>query len=541
MVAVALILASILRVEVVAGTGFLSAQVDKHHVKQAFLSELSGLASSSRLEHLQAELEPLFVALPKNHLGNIDSSTVRYAVHRYFIHKYGWLVKGLSTEGLSWNSSSSAQVMKNRVPNYIFELFEEQLHGNGFDVTSLAMFTAVMEDLVHKEAMDVLAQVFLVLDLPLVGSVQASDLDRAIAVFFAAFSLGDFKLHSKKDLLTVEKDIWEAAPKFSESKIWMQDTRHSLDLAGSHRRNPFIPREYSFEDGIALAQKVMHSLGSYEVGECKSVKEVLTDMDPDGLGRILLSDYYSSNNVEFHESAAYLRQWGILDDTDPKMPKVVIPNMMQSSGNCVMVTDYYSVCCPDECQGLMRQLEEKIAAPAAAPAKIAELISNLQSDSVDAPRNLSALLTTRLENIADIHGGQVQLHGRLFMQWMHHAYPQECAYPHVSGTVIPVSEIEWADRAGTDDALATDAEKQSYLKKDQSDDALTLEDKINAIPWSSVEELVVTPRRHAPASSLFKQVRFLIGLAALGSMLLPLLRATKPTGLSAAHDKPLCV
>merc|ERR1740129_1200592 len=59
----------------------------------------------------------------------------------------------------------------------------------------------------------------------------------------------------------------------------------------------------------------------------------------------------------------------------------------------------------------------------------------MASSTVLAGRTLAPVLVTRLQEIATQHSGLVPLHGRLFAQWMHHAYPRECAYPHVAGTV----------------------------------------------------------------------------------------------------------
>ena len=61
------------------------------------------------------------------------------------------------------------------------------------------------------------------------------------------------------------------------------------------------------------------------------------------------------------------------------------------------------------------------------------VVSGLQSDTVHAPRNLSGALLSRLGQIAELDGGQVPLHGRLFAHWLHHAYPRECSFPHANG------------------------------------------------------------------------------------------------------------
>ena len=59
----------------------------------------------------------------------------------------------------------------------------------------------------------------------------------------------------------------------------------------------------------------------------------------------------------------------------------------------------------------MRKLEAKIVAPHAESARITEVISRIQSNTVDAPRNLSVALLARSDDIAQAISGQVPLHG----------------------------------------------------------------------------------------------------------------------------------
>merc|ERR1719188_1051034 len=142
----------------------------------------------------------------------------------------------------------------------------------------------------------------------------------------------------------------------------------------------------------------------------------------------------------------------------------------------------------------MGHLERSIAAPTATPAQIAELVAGLRSDSVDAPRVLPALLVSRLGEIADHHYGVVPLHGRLFAQWMHHAYPLECPYPHAAGTTQPLTPDEWMTESGAQDMRAPKAQREVYIN------AVASHEKADELPWSAVEELVV--RQAAPKSTL---------------------------------------
>merc|ERR1719245_2767892 len=134
---------------------------------------------------------------------------------------------------------------------------------------------------------------------------------------------------------------------------------------------------------------------------------------------------------------------------------------------------------------MMGQLERDISAPAATPSEIIALVSGMSSSTVEAPRNLPTKLVNRLDEAARQHAGTVQLHGRLFAQWMHHAFPRECPFPHVSGSVTPVTPDEWLDSNGYT-TRATREEMMEYTSK-------TTEKKASAESehWIEHEELLV--------------------------------------------------
>merc|ERR1711957_755180 len=184
-------------------------------------------------------------------------------------------------------------------------------------------------------------------------------------------------------------------------------------------------------------------------------------METPGSGRVPLDRFYAGgvddDTWQFLESVPYLEQLGALDNSDPQHMSVIISNYVNSPTNCVASSKFYSVCCVDECDSLLSTLEGRIAAPEASPSLIAQLIAGLPSDTVLAPRTLPASLVQRLNEIASHHGGKVPLHGRLFAQWMHHAYPRERAYPHLSGTTNPVSAEEYMERTGEEISASTEA------------------------------------------------------------------------------------
>merc|ERR1719247_3511717 len=108
-------------------------------------------------------------------------------------------------------------------------------------------------------------------------------------------------------------------------------------------------------------------------------------MEYRGTGRVKLADFYKpalDGSWTFQESVGYLRSLGLLDETDASQPSVMIANYIVSHANCIASSGFYSVCCKNECEGLLGHLEQKIGAPEAKPATISVLISNVPSPTV---------------------------------------------------------------------------------------------------------------------------------------------------------------
>jgi len=262
-----------------------------------------------------------------------------------------------------------------------------------------------------------------------------------------------------------------------------------------------------------VVEEVGDRFGRYQDLECRALKNRLVDREKQLPGRVLLSDFYKKGlQGHFTESVEYLRELGALDESDPKMPpSVVVPNYINSKANCHGASSsFYSVCCIDECAGLMGHLEREIAMPTAKPPRIAALVASMPSDSMVARRNLSTTLLSRLDAIAERHAGLVPLHGRLFAQWMHHAYPNECQYPQVV--------------AETSSQAASPQAPKSMHRKDmlRYADRFSVEDELLVdnydLPWMDVEKLL-DYHHEAPMQAAEYGFRgFVRNLALLGAL-----------------------
>jgi len=509
----------------VQATEFLGQrlQVTKEFVEET-LGELVASKDSGRLEAIEQELRPMYSSLPKNEQGQLEPSTVRYALHRYFVQKHGWYVQGLSPTAGNLTSSSSAAIVADLAPAYIQALLEKQLHHSGMQLHDLAVFAATLSDLVHSEGIKNLHAVYEIFDVATTGDVSAADFNSALRGYLSATIVGEFgpKLVDARSLPAVERTAKQFYPEYNDLLLWLQDARLARDFVHRFRENPFKARQgISPEQADALMHDLYHKFGSLNNLECKSLKSNLVDAEYPGTGRVSLAKFYAQTENQLQESVAYIRNMGALDESNPEKPAVVIPNYMSSPSRCMPFSGYFSVCCPDECESVLGRVEEAAAEPSAEPNRIVDIVSRTPSDTQDAPRNLSTVLVRRLHEIAGRHEGRVPLHGRLFMQWLHHAFPRECPFPHVSGTINPVTQDEWLNmHPDINDVDATASEKEQHAESHVLD-----VDSLEPLPWTDVEELVAVHSVGARSQS-GGYLRAAMMVVAVISFALPLLRGS---------------
>jgi len=454
--------------------------------------------TEARLCSIKDALRPSFLTMPKSGDGRLDHAAVRYVLHRLFVERHGWSIKGLGSEGETWGSASPTQVLEHRVPSRIHGLFEERLDKHGLDLHEIAVMAVTLENLIHREAEARLAAAYMALSIERTDLLPETEVQDVVEVYMTMFLLGMNNSVTSEEVRAELATVHRAYPGFDETMIFARDVqRRALG------RDISIYARIPFSDSLSVVEKIGEEFGQHQDKDCIKMKDTLVAMDHHGTGRVKLRDFYSravadpnlhdleNGSWQFSESVAYLRQLGALDENNPQDLSVIIANYVNSPANCIASSAFYSVCCIDECEVLLSFLEHGIAAPSATPADLASLVIEFPSPTVDAPREISQGLRRRLDEIAQHHGGQVPLHGRLFAQWMHHAYPRECPYPHTSGTTKPITEDQWFAQTGTETS-ATLEEMQQYMGKlvrsSSRPSVAFLEDDL---PWAQEEELFV--------------------------------------------------
>jgi hypothetical protein len=464
----------------------------------------------------------MYAAMPKNEHGNLGHATVRYALHRLFLMRHGWHFKGLARDAEASNITSPAGILKDQMPAYIQTLFEDRLGGKGLSLHDLAAMAATMEHLVHKEVVSKLGDAYALYNILPTQLVNEKQADTILDLIMASRVYGQsLKKMNQRRAAAVLRKISDDYVGWHSTQEFVRRVRANLTMDVQNATSA----EIDFATMTKISEVVGEEFGNVQSFECEDLKSTLMKMDPRGSGRVKLGDFYQpglDGNWQFQEKPEYLQQIGALDESDPKAPSVVIVNYIHSYANCIMSAGFYNVCCKDECEDLFGHLEEKIAAPETTPATIVALVEKLPSSTVNIPRQLSATLLNRLDSIAAEHGGTVPLHGRLFAQWMHHAYPRECPYPHVSGTSSQQTPEEWKNITGKSER-STRKEMQKFAPSSENG---TWAEEPEELPWTHEEELLIVRPKPQPVKtvSFFARLRPCVLLVAVGSFAFSLFR-----------------
>jgi len=413
--------------------------------------ELLRHSSKWKLRVLEQELRPLLATLPLSTGGTYGPTAVCYALHKHFLRKHAWLVKGLDPQGQAWNSTLlSEAVLFKDLPKNVQTAVNLHLTGPGFAAKDVALLAAMLKQLVHNEARRQMRKIYRWRDMPLNRPADRGKVRLAVALFMSSFIMGSNTsnmTHAElfANFISME-DIFPTWP----------IVLTSLDLAVKERARQ---GRMSFADAALLASLLTEKLGEWQQPGCVVMKKALMTMEDRGTGRVRLAEFYGTSlhdgKWQFSESIDYLRQLGALDESNPSNLRVIIPNYMFGASNCIAPTRHLSVSCLSECEVILSQLEFSLGEPEGLPTDVATRVMAMPSSTVPANRSLSPIMLHRLNSIAANHSGRVPIHSRLFAQWMHHAYPRECPYPHVAGKTRPLDVDDWA-RTGLDVTASTE-------------------------------------------------------------------------------------
>jgi hypothetical protein len=437
-----------------------------------------------------ATLLPMFQSLPKNEHGRVGTAAMRYAVQRYFSKNHGWVIKGF--ESHRTEQVNEAGILASKVPGYVEATLEEMLQKGGFSLSDILTVVIVVERLIFDEVARSVEAAYTLNKLTTESLLSRKMLLVVIESHLIVEMLErhefDEELHME-DRASIHEMYgnWEALQDFARDVIAMESSKALRD--GTH--NPFSSTSedaFSFDDAVRIAQRISNEYGRWGNQECMELRSLLAEKDRSSTGRVPLAEFYRIGDTQdkfaFLETPDYLRKLGALDESSKTQgPQVLISNYAYGMSNCISSTPYYSVCCLNECEGLLQQIEVQVAKPSATPTEILDGMKRAAQAS-----ELSFKLRSRLEEIAAKGYGQVSLHGRLFAQWLHYAFPHECPFPHAVGSLHAQTQGERLSNG--DDIFINPEEISKHLPQIEQSNADSSTAAAEEELWSWDEELM---------------------------------------------------
>jgi hypothetical protein len=493
------------------GSRLMSSEELEVSLRESLEGVMGAGVTAKRSQNIEATMWKTFQALPKNEYGRLAPKTVRYIVHNYFAKEHGWLIEGLEPAGMRANTSDvhAASIIQNKAPALLEALLEERQNERGLTLQDSVAMVAALEHLIFDESIVLLERAYFLNALSPAEMLDELSLHEVLRSYLLLFRQGSSANLNDGDYHRALKARYSTKPGWHEIVDYELDIQQNYEFNEHHKVNPFTERSYSFAEASNMVVNLAENYGKWQNADCADMKQHLMSLDTKGTGRIPLDTFYKTDQgsaYEFTESIEYLRSAGALDESLVNNPGVLVANYLAGPSNCIASNSYYSVCCLNECEILMNEIEEHVKGPSASSHHLLGLLQNMSSSTIDAPRQLSSEMTGRLEQIAEQNAGTIPVHGRLFAQWLHYAFPYECPMPVSAEHALTPSA--WLNGA----AIGTAEEREQHI---QMVDELELTGEHAVAGWTDEEILPLSEPVRKSRSSLAHAIRAAMQLAAI--------------------------
>mmetsp|Transcript_56871 Transcript_56871/g.157455 ORF Transcript_56871/g.157455 Transcript_56871/m.157455 type:complete len:423 (+) Transcript_56871:71-1339(+) len=348
---------------------------------QAALQEVLAGDAAKHILAVEESVRPTYEALPKNAQGQIPPEDVFPAVVRsYFAKEHGWVVRGFEPPLLVANSTAvhSAEILGEKAPGVAAALQAMRRSGHGLALSDVVGTIAAIEHLVVEDSVGVLAHAYAANGLETAAELGEADLHEVLRSYLLLFRYSE----------GAEVDQQDLARKYGK---W-QDAE-CLDMKSTLMRLGGAPGLAPFE---AFRKEPDH--GTYQ----------------------------------FREGAGYLAATGILQAGEA--PQVRIANYLLGPSNCIAPSRYYTVCCLNDCERLLGDVEAQVRRPAPTAEALLAAVRPA-SEAAEALRRL-----------ASAGEGLVPLHSSAFREWLHGAFPNDCPLPTSPEAAAEDAELASASR-----------------------------------------------------------------------------------------------
>jgi len=267
-------------------TVFLDERMTEAELRQTLLDEIEGAYGSvnqrGRLISIEAGLSAMYRALPKNEHGKLGHNTVRYALHRMFVQRHGWYIKGLEPHAPQVNMSSPTGVLKEHVPSYVEELFEQRLGKQGFSLHDAAVLIATIEHLIHSEAEGRLMKAYFATELSVSSDLDGKQMEAILDSYMKHYIISE-AIAAKLD----DTQMNELFAGWPETKVFVRDILKEFSTG--------FTKKFSYNKVLEVVEEIGERYGRFQDSECRMMKTKLMSFGDQGVGRIPLQNFYKTS------------------------------------------------------------------------------------------------------------------------------------------------------------------------------------------------------------------------------------------------------
>lgn len=413
---------------------------------EALLQAVLGRGAQLEVDDAEADLQAVYRTLPKSEHGMPGPQALRYAVAHYMRSKHFVFFEGLEVHDLWATPVLSPWDVRifERAPAPILQA----LNGHNFttwgvSLREMALYATVLKRFSFHRVMTVLEATFHLLQNKSTSKFSVRKVQKTLTVLTGLLST--LKIDETLDSRELAAHIQAKMPRLiakldnpspNARALIEQEMGRIRFEDGGFSLNPFRST-LPWERVWSLSEHLVTEFAYWQSTECTGMKHTLANLDKESWGRVPLGKFYQAEgtgflSAVFTESLEFLRSVSAIDDSVPDSPKVIVANYVYSIANAKNLLGDVGFTCRDDCVDVIGVLQQNFSTPSAVPEVILELVAGIVPPSSLTKERLGPLpakLREKLYRVAEQQGGECILHSRLFMQWLHYAFPLDCPYP----------------------------------------------------------------------------------------------------------------
>jgi len=406
---------------------------------RASFEELLGDDASERLFEVEESIRPSYEAFPKNSLGHLPVREILPAMVRgYFAKEQGWLIKGLEPPRIREDRAElqGAEILRVKAPSLVAALDSLAEADRGVSLSDVVGIVAALEHLITDEVVALLRPSYMYNDATQQDVLNEAAADEILASYILLLRHG-----APYNFTNVDGHHQMKARATSNAESW----KALVDFIATSKAKLGARESYLYEDISKMGKDIAMRFGQWQNWECQEMKSVLMSLEEEaGSGRVPYATFHAQPGhavFQFTETEEYLTNTASLDGKD-----VLISNYVLGPSNCIASSEYFSVCCLNECEAIMSDLESSVQSPVLPPERLVEMLQETKSSTVQAGRQLEQETVLGIHDAA-VHEGLVALHSAEFGAMLHEIYPNECPRLTKAETLAEDAErsiaVEW--------------------------------------------------------------------------------------------------